>query len=182
MNNKLEPRAAVFVDRDGTLIEDLDYLADPAKMRVFDFSREALDLLRDHGYLIIVVTNQSGVARGLLTEFDVRSVHAALSESMPGLIDGYYFCPHGPNDGCKCRKPALGMIEDALNDQAIDIVNSWMIGDKKIDIETGFNAGMSTALVMTGYGERQVRELDRLPDIVADNVLAAAKEIVARES
>jgi len=182
VTNNAEPRPAVFIDRDGTLIEDLDYLADPAKMRVFDFSREALELLRDQGYLIIVVTNQSGVARGLLTESDVRSVHSALGESLAGLIDAYYFCPHGPNDGCRCRKPAVGMIEDALSEHSIDIVNSWMIGDKQIDIETGFNAGMSTALVMTGYGELHVRELDRMPDVVADNVLEAAKEILARES
>ena len=182
MTNELESRPAVFIDRDGTLVEDEDYLADPANMRVFEFSREALETLRTRGYLIIVVTNQSGVARRLLTESDVKSVHAALSESLPDLIDAYYFCPHGPNDGCRCRKPALGMIEDALRDHKLDLVNSWMIGDKKIDIETGFNAGMSTALVMTGYGERHVRELDRMPDVVADNVLAAAKEIVARDS
>jgi len=101
---------------------------------------------------------------------------------LPGLIDAYYFCPHGPNDGCRCRKPAVGMIEDALKDHAIDIANSWMIGDKKIDIETGFNGGMSTALVMTGYGERHIRELERMPDIVADNVLEAALEIAARDN
>jgi D-glycero-D-manno-heptose 1,7-bisphosphate phosphatase len=181
MTKQLEPQPAIFIDRDGTLIEDEDFLADPAKMRVYDFTREALKLFRDRGFLIIVITNQSGVGRGLLSESDVQSVHTALSLSLPDLIDDYYFCPHAPNDGCRCRKPELGMIEDALRDRRIDIANSWMIGDKKIDIETGFNGGMSTALVMTGYGERNVRELDRMPDIVADNVLEAAREIIGRD-
>jgi len=181
MTKELESRPAIFIDRDGTLIEDEDFLADPAKMRVYDFTREALELFRDRGFLVIVITNQSGVARGLLDVSDIASVHAALDETLPGLIDAYYFCPHGPNDGCRCRKPAVGMIEDALKDHAIDIANSWMIGDKKIDIETGFNGGMSTALVMTGYGERHIRELERMPDIVADNVLEAALEIAAHD-
>lgn len=181
MNDDSTIRPAIFIDRDGTLMEDEDFLADPARMRVYEFTREALELFRKRGFSIVVVTNQSGVARGLLNESDIASVHAALDASLPGLIDAYYFCPHGPNDGCRCRKPALGMIEDALKDHQIDIANSWMIGDKRIDIETGFNGGMSTALVMTGYGERHIRELSRLPDIVADNVLEAAREIVSRE-
>ena len=181
MTEDHQKRPAVFVDRDGTLIEDEDFLSDPGKMRVYDFTREALELLRDRGFLIVVVTNQSGVARGLLDESNIESIHLALSKSLSGLIDGYYYCPHGPDDGCRCRKPALGMIEDALRDLTIDILNSWIIGDKRIDLETGFNAGMGTALVMTGYGEQEVGELDRMPDIVADNILEAAREIVARE-
>ncbi|HEY2867709.1 MAG TPA: HAD family hydrolase [Pyrinomonadaceae bacterium] len=180
MTKQLEARPAIFVDRDGTLIEDEDFLADPSKMRVYDFTREALELFRDRGFLIIVITNQSGVARGLLSESDIQSVHAALNSSLSGMIDAYYFCPHGPNGGCRCRKPALGMIEDALCDRPIDIANSWVVGDKKIDIETGFNGGMSTALVLTGYGERHLRELDRMPDVVADNILQAAREITGR--
>ena len=168
------------MDRDGTLIEDADYLADPAKMRVFDFTVEGLRLLRDKGYFLIVITNQSGIGKGLLTEDDVHAVHAALRKEVGVEIDAFYYCPHRPDEGCACRKPALRMIEQAMADFPIDIPNSWFVGDKKIDVETGFNAGMGTALVLTGYGASHIKELDRMPDIVADNFLEAAKEIASR--
>jgi D-glycero-D-manno-heptose 1,7-bisphosphate phosphatase len=176
-----ELKPAVFIDRDGTLIADEDYLDDPARMRVFEFTAEALRLLKEKGFLLIVITNQSGIARGLVTESDVDAVHATLNDSLKNSIDAFYHCPHGPNDGCRCRKPSLGMIECAVANYPIDIANSWMVGDKKLDIETGFNAGMSTALVLTGYGAAHVRELERMPDIVADNLLEVAREIIARD-
>jgi histidinol-phosphate phosphatase family protein len=182
MNEQAELRPAVFIDRDGTIVVDKDYLADPAEMEIYDFSAEALQTLQASGYLIIIVTNQSGVGRGLLTEDDVRSVHAVLQHELPVKIDAFYYCPHKPDDGCRCRKPSLGMIEQAAAEFPIDIANSWMIGDKKLDIETGFNAGMSTALVLTGYGEAHVKEMERMPDIVVDNLLEAAKKIAARNT
>jgi D-glycero-D-manno-heptose 1,7-bisphosphate phosphatase len=180
MNSSSEQRLAVFIDRDGTLIEDMDYLADPAEMRIYNYSAEALRLLKDEGYLLIVLTNQSGVARGLMTEANVAAVHEALDKELPGLIDAFYYCPHGPADGCRCRKPGTGMVEQALEDLPIDIVNSWIVGDKDIDVQTGFNAGMATALVLTGYGQSHIRTMERMPDIVADDLLAASKEIAKR--
>lgn len=177
-NGNLRP--AIFIDRDGTLIEDEDYLADPTKMRVFDFSAEALQILKQKGYLLIIITNQSGVGKGLLTEDDVRAVHEALRREVRDGIDAFYFCPHHPDASCKCRKPELGLVEQALEDFPIDVANSWFVGDKKIDIETGFNAGMGTALVLTGYGADHVKDLDRMPDIIADNFLEAAREIASR--
>jgi D-glycero-D-manno-heptose 1,7-bisphosphate phosphatase len=180
MANDEISRPAIFIDRDGTLIEDEDYLADPAKMRVFDFSMEALQILREKGYLLIIITNQSGVGKGLLTEDDVHAVHAALRREIRDGIDAFYYCPHRPDESCLCRKPGLGMIEQAAADFPIDIANSWFVGDKQIDIETGFNAGMCTAIVLTGYGSAHVKDLKRMPDIVADNFLEAAKEIALR--
>jgi D-glycero-D-manno-heptose 1,7-bisphosphate phosphatase len=173
-------RPAIFIDRDGTLIEDEDYLADPAMMRVFDFSAEALQILKEKGYLLIIITNQSGVGKGLLSENDVRAVHEALRREIRDRIDAFYFCPHHPDASCQCRKPELGMVEQALEDFPIDLANSWFVGDKKIDVETGFNAGMGTALVLTGYGAAHLKDLDRMPDIVADNFLEAAREIALR--
>jgi D-glycero-D-manno-heptose 1,7-bisphosphate phosphatase len=98
-----------------------------------------------------------------------------------GKLDQFYYCPHRPDDGCRCRKPNLGMIEDAKRDFGIDFEKSWMIGDKRIDVETGFNAGLGTAMVMTGYGKRHLNELTHQPDVVAENLLEAARSIVKSE-
>ena len=176
------PRPAVFIDRDGTLIRDADYLSSVDDLEVFEYSAEALRMLKECGFLVMVVTNQSGIGRGLLTENEMHSVNDAIQLALGGVIDAFYFCPHRPGDGCVCRKPATGMIEQAAGDFEIDLANSWFVGDKKSDIETGFAAGTGTALVLTGYGESELKELDRMPDIVAGDLLAAAREICLRES
>jgi D-glycero-D-manno-heptose 1,7-bisphosphate phosphatase len=173
-------RPAVFLDRDGTIIKDADYLSCVDELEVFEFAVEALRLLNEKGYLLIVLTNQSGIARGFFDEAAMRTVHNALEEQLDGLIDAIYFCPHGPDDGCDCRKPGVGMIKQAASEHSIDLANSWMIGDKKSDIETGFNAGIATALVLTGYGESELSALDRLPELVASDLLEAARQISSR--
>jgi D-glycero-D-manno-heptose 1,7-bisphosphate phosphatase len=173
-------RPAIFIDRDGTLVEEVNFLSDVADMRLFDFSGEALQLLRSKDFLIVMITNQSGIGRGKFTESAMHQVNDEIGRQLPGLIDGVYFCPHRPDDGCSCRKPRLGMIENAISDFDIDRANSWVIGDKKIDVETGFNGGFGTALVLTGYGQSDVAQLDRMPDIVAPDLLAASREIVRR--
>jgi D-glycero-D-manno-heptose 1,7-bisphosphate phosphatase len=180
MTNKTQPRPAIFIDRDGTMIEDADYLSRAEDMRIFDFTADALGLLKDKELLIVVITNQSGIARGSVTVEELHAIHKALSGFLPGMIDAFYHCPHAPGDGCRCRKPELGMIEQACRDLTIDIPNSWIVGDKRIDVETGFKAGMGTSLVLTGYGESEVRTLKRMPDIVADNLLEAARQISSR--
>jgi len=177
-----QTRPAIFLDRDGTLIKEADYLSAVGELEVFDFAAEALHLFREKGYLLIVLTNQSGIARGY---FDVEAMHSindALQVALASLIDGIYYCPHEPADDCECRKPKTGMIKQAAADLQIDLANSWMIGDKRSDIETGFNSGIATALVLTGYGETELKKLDRMPDIVASDLLEAAKRICARES
>lgn len=175
-------RPAVFIDRDGTLIEEVDFLSHVRDMKPFDYTAEALRLLKQQNYLLIVVTNQSGIGRGHFDESAVHAIHGAFQKSLSAAIDAFYFCPHLPEDMCDCRKPGTGMIEQALRDFPIDIPNSWIIGDKKIDIETGFNAGLGTALVMTGYGASEVGDLDRMPDIVAVNLIEAAREICSRDA
>ena len=181
MTQTPQARPAIFLDRDGTIIEEVDHLSSVKDLVIFDFAGEALRLLKGHGFLVIVVTNQSGISRGYFGESDMRSIHEAIDMELEGLIDGYYFCPHRPDEGCDCRKPGVGMITDAIAEHSIDVANSWMVGDKKIDIETGFNAGATTAMVMTGYGQRELGQLDRMPDIVAGNLLEAARQICSRD-
>ena len=170
---------AVFIDRDGTLIEEVNFLSRTDDLRLFPYTRESIELLKQHGYLIVVVTNQSGIGRNIYNEADMHAIHESIQEQLSGSLNGFYFCPHLPCDGCDCRKPSLGMIEAARADLAIDMENSWMIGDKKLDVETGENAGIKTAMVLTGYGKRHVTELERPPDILAENLLEAVKRIVA---
>ena len=179
MTTRQNARPAVFVDRDGTLIREVDHLSNVSDLSIYPFTGEALKLLRDAGYMIVVVTNQSGIGRGYFTEPSMHEIHAEIRSKLPEKIDGFYFCPHLPDEGCGCRKPKLGMIEAACRDHAIDLSSSWMIGDKRIDVETGKNAGIRTALVLTGYGAGDVVTLLEPADIVAEDLLAAAEKIVA---
>ena len=168
----------IFIDRDGTLIEEVNFLHRVEDLRYFSFTDEAVKLLKEHGFLVIVVTNQSGIGRGIYTENDMHTVHEQIQTDLTEKLDAFYFCPHLPDEGCACRKPNLGMIEQAMNDFAIDLENSWMIGDKVLDAETGFNAGIKTALVLTGYGSKDVEKLTRKPDLIAENLLEAVKQIL----
>ncbi len=169
---------AIFIDRDGTLIEEVNFLSRIEDLRFFPFTDDAVKLLKQNGYLMIVVTNQSGIGRKLFEARDMHSIHDEIQSLLTEKVDGFYFCPHLPDEGCECRKPGLGMINAACRDFEIDLENSWMIGDKRIDIETGFNAGIKTAAVMTGYGRRQIDELERRPDVVAKDLWEAASAIV----
>ena len=166
------------MDRDGTLIEEVNFLARVEDLRFFSYTIESLRLLKENGYWIFVVTNQSGIARGIYDEAAMHSIHDAIQERCGNLIDGFYFCPHMPDAGCECRKPKLGMLKQAQDNFEIDMENSWIIGDKRLDIETGFAAGIKTVLVRTGYGENDEQKLERQPDIIADDLLTAVEEIV----
>ncbi len=177
-NNYQAPRRAAFIDRDGTLIEEVNFLSKVEELRVFPYTLEALTLLKNAGWLVIVVTNQSGIGRGIYDEAAMHTIHAEMQSQLGGIIDAFYFCPHLPCDGCTCRKPGLGMIESAISDFAIDLPGSWMIGDKKIDVETGKFAGARSAMVMTGYGRSHSKEPDVMPDVLAENLLDAVREVL----
>lgn len=176
-----QTRPAVFLDRDGTIVQEVDHLHRVEDIKLFEFTEEALSSLKENNFLVIVVTNQSGIARGYFDESAMHSIHKELDRRYSGLIDGFYFCPHGPDDGCDCRKPNVGMIRQAMSEFSVDLANSWMVGDKKSDIETGFAAGLSTALVLTGYGQTDLASLDRMPDIVASDLLEASRQIRSRD-
>lgn len=138
---------AVFLDRDGTLIRDAVYIQNPEDLEWMPGTLQALRQFRESGYLLIIVTNQSGIGRGFFSEREVDAIHARMREdaAREGVaFDGIYFCPHVPTDGCDCRKPAIGLILDAVQEHAIDLQHSWFIGDACSDIEAGTKAGMRT--------------------------------------
>ena len=171
-------RPAIFLDRDGTLIEEVNYLSELEDLRVFPFAAEALHQLKRQGYLIVVVTNQSGIGRGIFDESTMHRIHDQIKNELGDKIDRFYFCPHAPEKGCDCRKPNTGMIKRACEDLNIEITGSWMIGDKPLDIEAGTNAGIKTILVRTGYGDSFDPDSPAQPDHIEDDLLAAAKRII----
>ena len=172
-------RAAVFLDRDGTLVHDRHYLSDPAALELLPGAAAAVRRLNQAGLFVALVTNQSGIGRGIYTTADMDRVHDVIQSQLGGLIDGFYHCPHLPCDDCECRKPGLKMIRDAERDLDLELSRSWFIGDKKIDVEAGKAAGMGTALVLTGYGEAQRHSLVSPPDIIAADLRGAAEEILS---
>ncbi|MDB5313708.1 MAG: gmhB 3 [Gemmataceae bacterium] len=158
----MNPRPAIFLDRDGVVVEDTHYLGSPEQVQLVPGSADAIASLNQAGWPVVVVTNQSGVARGLFTAGAVDAVHAHLSELLAGYgarIEAFYFCPHYPTadveayrSDCACRKPKPGMLLRAAADLGLDLGRSWMVGDRASDLEAGAAAGTRTILVRTGYG------------------------------
>lgn len=167
-----EGRRAVFFDRDGTLMEEVEYCSDPAKVRVFPGAAEGLARLRAAGWLNVIITNQSGIGRGYFTVADYEAVQAETLRQLGGTVDGTYFCADHPDVPSERRKPGTGMVEEAVRDLGIEARRSWFIGDKGIDIECGRKAGCRTILVLTGYGEKH-------RDCGADFVVAGVAEACA---
>ena len=152
---------AVFFDRDGTLMEDTRYCADPALVRVYPGVPEALQKLKQAGFRVFVVSNQSGIGRGLITPEQHHAVQAEFLRQLgDNLIDASYFCPDVPGTPSTRRKPEPGMVLEAARDFAIDLPRSYFVGDKVADIECGRRAGTRTILVLTGYGAEQTCRAD----------------------
>lgn len=178
----------VFLDRDGTINVEKNYLYRPEDFQFIENAPEAIALLKKHGYQVIVVTNQAGVARGYYTEEDVKRLHEYINEQLRKWntqIDAFYYCPHHPTAGigkykrnCNCRKPKTGMFEQACRDFEVDLENSWMIGDNKGDIEAGRNFGLRTILVRTGYGEELEKEGFKGSCEVIDDIYGAADILI----
>ncbi len=190
----MKKRRAVFLDRDGTINEDVGYPAHWSQVHVYPFALEAVRRLRRAGLAVVVVTNQSGVGRGAFTEDDLRALHRDLSaafEAAGARLDGIYSCPHFcppaqvPRGGaCPCQKPkpALGLL--AAAELALDLRRSYVVGDKPSDILFGRNIGAVPVLVLTGYGRQALRDLQSAgvrPSRVAENLAAAAEWILGRE-
>jgi len=170
-------RPAVFFDRDGTLMEEVHYCGDPAQVRVYAGVAEGLRRLQEAGFLAFVVTNQSGIGRGLITEAQYRAVQAEfLRQVGDGLITACYFCPDAPGTPSSRRKPEPGMLLEAAGEFDIDLAASYIIGDKAADIECGRRAGTKAILVLTGYG----RESNCAPDFRAPDAAAAIEAILAQ--
>ena len=161
-------RRAVFFDRDGTLMEEVQYCGDPAKVHVFPGVPEALRKLKAAGFAVIVISNQSGIGRGLFTEAQYHAVQEEfLRQAGQGTIDAAYFCADPPGVPSSRRKPEPWMVLEAAADHAIDLARSFFVGDKSADIECGRRAGTRTIQVLTGYGAGQRCEADYVaPDVV----------------
>lgn len=158
----VEKSAAVFLDRDGTLVRDVGYLSRPDQIEIVPRGSEALKLLRQNGLKIVVVTNQSGVARGMLSEQELCNIHAAILESLAlngAKVDAIYYCPHHPTEGlgryrvaCACRKPNTGMVRQAARELRLDLGASYVIGDQVIDMELAARAGAKGVWIEGGSG------------------------------
>ena len=189
-------RPALFMDRDGTISEEVGYVNHPSRFRLFPYTADAIKLLNDNGWLAILVTNQAGVARGYFSEDVIAQVHERLRndlENASARLDAIYYCAHHPSVGeppyrfdCDCRKPKPGLIERAAADFEIALERSWMVGDRYGDVELARNAGLHSAFVLSGYGrgewEYQRGSWKLEPEVVAENLLEAARMIIERDA
>jgi D-glycero-D-manno-heptose 1,7-bisphosphate phosphatase len=182
---------AIFLDRDGTINEEMGYINHPSRLVIFPFVAESIRLIREAGYKAVVITNQAGIARGYFKESVLQEVHARMNRILKeqgAELDGLYFCPHHPTEGaapyrmdCNCRKPKPGMVLQAQKDLNINLEESWMIGDRYKDIVFAQKLGLQSAMVKTGYGlgeytyQRDNWEHD--PQIMAENLLEAVRQI-----
>lgn len=185
-------RRAVFIDRDGTISEEVGYINHASRFRLFPYSADAIKLLNENGWLAIVTTNQAGVARGYFSEDMVQTVHDRMTaelENGGARLDAIYYCAHHPSVGeppyrfdCDCRKPKPGLIRRAAAELDVDLAGSWMVGDRYSDVELARNAGVKSMFVLSGYGrgewEHQRASWTTQPDSVAENLLEAVRLIV----
>lgn len=168
---------AVFFDRDGTLMEEVGYCRSPEQVKVFPGVPEALGRLREAGFKVIIITNQSGIARGYLTSKDFLDVQAELLQQLNAEVDGVYFSPDSPFEESATRKPAPGLVLQAAEQHGIDLSRSYFVGDKASDILCGKLAGTQTILVLTGYGSSRH---EANPDFTAKDAVEAVKLILSR--
>lgn len=181
---------AIFLDKDGTLVEDVPYNVDPGLIRLTEGAIEGLRLLQYAGYQLIVVTNQSGVARGFFREEDLYPVQKRLRELLASeniALTGFYYCPHHPQGAvakytidCVCRKPQPGMLHRAARECGLQLKDSWLIGDILHDVEAGNRAGCKTVLINNGHETEWELTSIRQPDFIVKNLADAARFILSK--
>ena len=183
------------MDRDGTLSEEVGYVNHLSRFRLFPFAVDAIRLVNRSPFLAVLVTNQAGVARGYFAESMIHAVHGEVKRAMDAggaRLDGVYFCPHHPSAGeppyrqdCNCRKPKPGLLHRAASDLGIDLAGSYVVGDRRGDLELAWSVGATAVMVKTGYGRGEIEHLapgwPRPPDMVADHLLDAVVQILSRE-
>lgn len=182
---------AVFLDRDGTIDKEVDYLNSVDDLVLIPGAAEAIRMLNQNSIKVIIATNQAGIAKGYLSEKTVEEIHRELKRKLEeegAFVDAIYYCPHHPDFGgvkykvnCACRKPEPGMFKQAAAEHNLDLANSYSIGDKIDDLLAGKRVGGKTILVLTGYGNEEKQRLttDNRPDYIADNLLSAVKWIIS---
>jgi len=180
-------RRALFVDRDGTLNPDLHYLKEASRLELFRGVGNALSLAHDHGFLVVCVTNQSGIERGFYTREDVDRIHHRLNELLApyrARVDAFYYCPHAPETRCACRKPGTLLFRQARDDWNIDFATSAIVGDRDLDVAAGRELGLLTAAIAPPghYGDPSYDQLRRSDavDVRADSFVGAVLRILAR--
>jgi len=182
---------AAFLDKDGTINEDVGYLDDPNKLVLLPRAAEAIKRLNEHGFKVIIISNQSGIAKGILTEDILQTIDKKLQKELLKLgayVDAIYYCPHHPEHGlypykkvCQCRKPHPGLVKRAEKEHNIDLKSSYFVGDKLSDIETGKAVGIKTILVLTGKGKETKQEQgfsENKPDYEAPDLFHAVNWII----
>ena len=191
MTDGLTRNRAVFLDKDGTLVEDVPYNVDPEKLRFKEGTVESLKLLQQAGYRLIVVSNQSGVAKGYFTIDAVQSLAAVMQEQLNAegvMLSDFYFCPHHPGGtveayavGCDCRKPAAGLFLKAATDWNLSLNRCWMIGDILDDIEAGHRAGCRSILLNNGGEDQWLPGINRTPDWITETITSAVQFILSND-
>jgi len=184
---------ALFLDRDGTVSEEVGYINHISRFRLFPWTAEAISRAREAGWKVILITNQAGAARGYFPLPLIEETHHLLQlmlQEQLTQMDAIYYCPHHPESvlpelrvRCDCRKPKPGMLMRAAREHGIRLEDSWMIGDRYLDLQTGHSAGTRSAMVFTGYGRGEYQytrdRWTRQPDIIADNLLEAVRAILS---
>ena len=173
-----QPQRFAILDRDGTIIEECNYLSDPDQVQLITGAAEAMRGMRDEGLGVAVVTNQSGVGRGYFDLARLEDIHhrmCQLLEDEGVHLDGIYFCPHTPDDACNCRKPSSGMIKQAARELNFNPADCLVVGDRETDIEMGQNVGATTFLVATGYGAKTTSKRLAQPDYMVNDLLEASQ-------
>jgi D-glycero-D-manno-heptose 1,7-bisphosphate phosphatase len=179
---------AIFLDKDGTLVEDIPYNIDPAKVTLCRHVTGGLRLLQQQGYALFIVSNQAGIAKGLFTEAELRAMLDYLSMLLHSegiMIRDVYYCPHSPDGSvaqysslCTCRKPMPGLLQQAAREHGIELTTSWMIGDILNDVEAGRRAGCRTVLIDNGNETEWLRSPLRTPTLITNDIYSAAKSII----
>ena len=187
-------RVGIFLDRDGTISEEVGYVDMVEKFSIYTFSSKAIKKLNDLGIKVIVVTNQAGIAKGLYTEETLHSIHEKMREILKkegARIDAVYYCPHHPEGkivsyrlDCDCRKPKNGLLLKASRELNLNLKDCFIVGDKIRDIKAGSSLGIKSILVLTGYGKEDLETINsndsEKPDFVTENLLEAS-EIICNE-
>ncbi|MFC1925987.1 D-glycero-beta-D-manno-heptose 1,7-bisphosphate 7-phosphatase [Chloroflexota bacterium] len=178
---KTGSRKAVFLDRDGTIARDAPYCHREEDFEILPTVPQGIKLLKEHAFRVIVITNQSGIARGYFTEEILSRIHQKMKDELNRYdtqVDAIYFCPHHPDEGCECRKPKPGLLLQAAEEMDIALQSSYMVGDNEKDIEAGRAAGCKTVFVTTGPNQEISKRQNNTPDYIAENLYEATKWII----
>lgn len=176
-------RPAIFLDRDGTLIDDVGYIKQTSQVSFYPFTFEALSLLQEH-FSLFIITNQSGIAKGITTEKEVSNINKYIIQTLHKqgiVICDFFCCPHNSEDNCECKKPKTYFIEKAQQSYNIDLSRSYIIGDHPSDIQCGLNAGILPIYLLTGHGKKHKDELNN-KTVICTNLLEASKYILFKNN